>query len=678
MPFAGDAAAAALALRSLAAIDLEPGDELLAVDNSSKQTLAAIAPRGAFVRVIPATAERSSYYARNVGALAAANNWLLFLDSDCVPVSDILDRFFEVPIETDAGAIAGEVAADPGQRSLFARYHADRGHLDQRRNLEAASRPFAVTANLLVRVAAWRSVGGFLEGVRSGGDTELSWRLQDAGWRLGYRPRARAVHRHRESLRSFGRVSLRYAAGRAWLRRRYPRATESEGSFLSAGRALLAALRWALTGDFERAEFRAVDALVIVLGRVGTMLANRSPRPPRRDPPAQVLVLTDTFPELSETFIGAELTALERHGELCRVEADRRARRQDLVAARVHRVSYREDDTPPIKLAALAWLVTRHPVRCSRDWRARPRWRGDTEVTPLRVIAPVAWRLHRGGEHHLHVHFAAGAALTAMRVSALLKRPYSVTAHAYDIFQRPRHLGEKLTRAAFVTTGCQYNVERLKELVPEVNVHEVVMGVDAEQLRRRRPYPGRRKVLAVGRLVEKKGFRHLIDAVARLEPISPVEALEIVGDGPLRAALTAQVRDLGLEKKVIFRGALHHDGVREAMESADVLVMPCVVAADGDRDSMPVVVKEALALELPVVASDEVGLPELIRPAWGRLVAPGDPVGLAAAIAAILGMEVHARVAMGRAGRRHVTDHCDVHQEAAKLARLIAQSTSIR
>jgi colanic acid/amylovoran biosynthesis glycosyltransferase len=104
--------------------------------------------------------------------------------------------------------------------------------------------------------------------------------------------------------------------------------------------------------------------------------------------------------------------------------------------------------------------------------------------------------------------------------------------------------------------------------------------------------------------------------------------------------------------------------------------MPCVVAPDGDRDSMPVVVKEAMAMELMVVATDEVGLPECVRAPWGRLVPPGDPDALRAALEEVLALPVEERAAAGAAGRAWVLEHADVQRETARLAALIAQVAS--
>jgi glycosyltransferase involved in cell wall biosynthesis len=287
-------------------------------------------------------------------------------------------------------------------------------------------------------------------------------------------------------------------------------------------------------------------------------------------------------------------------------------------------------------------------------------------VRPLRVLAGPARRILERGDEHLHAHFAAGAALDALRLARLTGRPYSVTAHAYDIFAEPRNLREKLERAALVFTGCDYNVVRLRELAPAARVHEVVMGVDAGAVRRTRPLHGGRRVLAVGRLVEKKGFEVLVDAAAQLTDARA----QIIGDGPLRQALEERIARTGAPVELL--GARPPAQVLDAMQEADVLAMPCVVARDGDRDSMPVVVKEAMALELLVVASDEVGLPECVMAPWGFLAPPGDAAALAAALRAALALDDGERAAAGAAARAWVLANADVDAETATMASLIA------
>jgi glycosyltransferase involved in cell wall biosynthesis len=363
----------------------------------------------------------------------------------------------------------------------------------------------------------------------------------------------------------------------------------------------------------------------------------------------RVVVLLDRFPVLTQTFVVNELLALRVAGHDVRVEALERGDGPSPAEVPTH---YREPGD-------LLWLLARHPLRCARDLVLRLRLRREEWVRPLRELAPVVRRLR--DREHIHVHFAAGAALDALRIAALTGAPYSVAAHAWDIWLAPRNLPIKLERAAFVTTGCEYNARHLREIAPRASVHVIVMGVDGERFRRRTPLPGGRTVLGVGRLVEKKGFRDLARAADGLDA-----RVRIVGDGPLRAELSP----------VELAGALDPDGVRVELEHADVLAMPCVIALDGDRDSMPVVVKEAMAMELMVVATTAVGLPECVREPWGRLVAPGDPEALRAALEEVLALSPDERACAGAAGRVWVLENADVHRETARLAQLISDVAS--
>ena len=380
----------------------------------------------------------------------------------------------------------------------------------------------------------------------------------------------------------------------------------------------------------------------------------------------RIVVATDRFPELSETFITAEIEALRALGHDVRVEAWTRASRPQ--AGVTVEATYLEDDDRASRLRALAWLVARHPARALRDLLERRRWRREEEVRPLRSLAAAARRLARGDEQHVHVHFAAEAALDWMRIARIAGVPYSVTAHAYEIFTSPANLREKLERAAFATTGCEYNVRELRARAPDAEVHEIVMGVDGERLKRTKPYrDGPASLLAVGRLVEKKGFSYLAEAAKAL----PDVRFSVVGAGPLEDELRAA-------GSLELLGPRQPEEVRALLEDATLLAMPCVVASDGDRDSMPVVVKEALAMEVPVVASDEVGLPELVRPEWGRLVPPGDAAALADAIRELLALPHAERAAMGRAGRAHVLELASVRRETEKLAGLIEGAAAAR
>lgn len=383
----------------------------------------------------------------------------------------------------------------------------------------------------------------------------------------------------------------------------------------------------------------------------------------------RVLFVLDQWPELSETFVVNELQALRRQGHEVRVQASRRAPHPNPEAPGDVDVRLLGDP----RLRDLLWLAARRPRACTADLLRRRRWRREEWVRPLRALAGPARRIVEGSDEHLHAHFAAGAALDALRLSALTGRPFSVTAHAYDIFATPRNLVEKLERAGAVFSGCEYNVVRLRELAPRADVHRIVMGVDASAFPpHHAPRPAGRAILAVGRLVEKKGFDILVDAANRLSGVS----VRIIGDGPLRGALAEQIAATAAPVELL--GSRPPAEVLAEMARADVLAMPCVVARDGDRDSMPVVVKEAMALGALVVASKEVGLPECVLAPWGFLAAPGDPQALAAALRAALDLGPDERRRAGEAARAWVREHADVDRETAAMAAVMRRLVSSR
>lgn len=290
VPFGSDAEGAARLAESLQRIELRPDDEIVVADNSVEGSF----PEGSGVRVVRATRERSSYYARNSGAAAAQDGerrplpdppddpdaresrigrWLVFIDADTVPAHDLLDAYFDPSPGDTVGALAGAVVSDPAQTHFLARYAADRGFLDQESGVHTAE-DAAATANLAVRREAFEEIGGFEEGIRSGGDVDFCRRLVAAGWSIERRPSAVVTHLHRESLPDLLGTVARYASGARWLNERYPGSAEQwpvVPGLIGATRDVasnLARLR------FEEAAFRGLDGIGLVAHAVGYRRSN--------------------------------------------------------------------------------------------------------------------------------------------------------------------------------------------------------------------------------------------------------------------------------------------------------------------------------------------------------------------------------------------------------------------
>ena len=396
------------------------------------------------------------------------------------------------------------------------------------------------------------------------------------------------------------------------------------------------------------------------------MTSSQHPRPER------VLYVLKRYPRLSETFIVRELLGLEAAGVTIGVEA--------LLAA--------EPGTHHLEVSAVEATVRylpRHPrpsvglvaahgrllVRRPAVWWAlasTARRRGGRAWRRFLQAGLVADRARREHYHHIHAHFATAAAEVARDASALSGVPFTVTAHAKDIFHEDNAplVAERVAGAAAVVTVSRYNVEHLGRSLPGTPVAFVPNGMSIPSASA--PTPNG-PVLCVARLVPKKGIDLLIEAVARTA--RPVR-LEIVGDGPCRAELEALAERLGISHRVTFLGARTSDEVDAAYRRCSMMVLPCRVAPDGDRDGMPTVLVEAMGRALPVVSCDIVGIGELIEHGvTGLLAAPEDPQAIAEAIDRLTADGEEAAV-LGIAARLRVIQEFEPERTAAALMTVFA------
>lgn len=302
------------------------------------------------------------------------------------------------------------------------------------------------------------------------------------------------------------------------------------------------------------------------------------------------------------------------------------------------------------------------------------RWRSlETAGEALwAVLAGVylAKRIQAEGVAHIHAPWADGPATAAWVASELSGIPFSFAAHAQDIFPPDGALTEKLQAAAWVRTVSRFNRDYLAGLCPPTakKILNIPVGVPLPALDPTPPKraPGPFRLLSVGRLVDKKGYPVLLAACRLLEEQGLAVRLTLAGDGPRRRALERQAHALGLQ--VTFLGHVPHREVPRLYREADLFILPCRVDSRGDRDATPTVLKEALALEVPVVSTSVSGVPELVIPGeTGWLVPPEDPAALAAAIREALADPAEAR-RRAKAGRELVAREFNARVNYARLA----------
>lgn len=273
---------------------------------------------------------------------------------------------------------------------------------------------------------------------------------------------------------------------------------------------------------------------------------------------------------------------------------------------------------------------------------------------------------------HLHAHFATSAASVARLAARLAEIPYTITAHAKDIFHesvQPDDLSRKLSDAAAVITVSDYNEQYLREMYGSAarNVQRIYNGLSLDEFPFQPPSDRPAMIVSVGRLVEKKGFDDLIEACAILASRNLEFKCQLIGGGDLEESLRAQVERLNLQSRVELLGPRPQSEVRRRIHESAVLAAPCVVGNDGNRDGLPTVLLEAMALGTPCISTGVTGIPEIIHhERTGLLVPQHDPTALADAIERLLA-DAELRLRLADRARAVIETDFDIHRNSARL-----------
>ena len=400
--------------------------------------------------------------------------------------------------------------------------------------------------------------------------------------------------------------------------------------------------------------------------------------------PPNVAVLVKGYPRLSETFIAQEILALERLGLPLQIVSLRHP-----TDGRVHALHeavgspvwylpeylYQE---PVRVLRALGRVIARRQFwRLLRLWlhdfvrdptANRGRRLGQAWVLAAELPAAVDW---------LHVHFLHTPCSVARYAAMLRDLPFSISAHAKDVWTIPDwEKREKLAAARWLVTCSRMNLDHLRGLAPTADLELIHHGLEASRFPAVARAPGGDGsdpdrpvgIVCVARAVEKKGLDTLVEALARL-PAELSWRLEHIGGGPLSPTLKVRAKELGIAARVRWVCAGTQDEVIAALRRADLFCLAARVAPDGDRDGVPNVIMEAMSQELPVVATRAGAIDEVVATGTtGLLIEPDDPGALAEALAAMI-RSPQQRLVMGREGRRRILAEFAFEDGIARLAR---------
>jgi len=404
-----------------------------------------------------------------------------------------------------------------------------------------------------------------------------------------------------------------------------------------------------------------------------------------KKPEFKVCYFLKRYPRLSETFVVNEIQALQDQGIDVTVLAQRSSG-EELIHKKTADLKVPIYYTPPVNLisneaSSIKFLetLTANPCLIERETLSGALSKADYRA--LIESAMIAPFIQKMGIDLIHAHFATWATTIASYVSKLTGIPYSFTAHAKDIYHESvnkKALAEKIAQARFVITVSDFNKRYLDEcLKSEEKIGRVIRlynGIDLEEFQdsKEKKEPG--LIVAVGRLVQKKGFEDLIQACNILNKKGSAFRCLIIGEGEERNALEKKIAEFSLTKKVSLMGAMPQEEVKTILRKASIFALPCIIGKDGNRDGLPTVLLEAMALGVPVISTTVTGIPEIIdHGKSGFLVSPGDPLGLAKGIEQILS-DLAFQEHMQREGRAKAEEVFDIKKNVLTLKRIFTES----
>ena len=388
-----------------------------------------------------------------------------------------------------------------------------------------------------------------------------------------------------------------------------------------------------------------------------------------------ILYVLDDFPKLSETFVLNELVELIKRGVNVEILALRnpleKLINEDVVYYNLFDKTNYFRLPPPSELKfgyGFSPVFYNYMLKTLRNYHDKTTFK---HMVRLSYYIPFYRNIDL-----IHSHFAYEAAVTGMQMSRILDRPFTFTAHAYEIFSQPSYSKDRLKMLADsaekIITPSVFNKNHIiRETDCVTDKIEIVRAtIFPEKFNKKEPLntaQGKIKIIAVGRLVEKKGFEYLIKAMKTVVKRNSSVFLNIIGEGKLKKELIELSNNLGLADRINFLGARSNEECMDELATSTIAVLPCVVAENGDMDVCPLTLQEAMAMEIPVVSTTVGSIPELIEDGKeGLLIPERNETALTQAIIKLID-NPSLREEMGKRGREKILREFNIKTQVDKL-----------
>lgn len=361
----------------------------------------------------------------------------------------------------------------------------------------------------------------------------------------------------------------------------------------------------------------------------------------------KIIYVIPTFPVASETFITTEMKALTSCGH--QVQGVCFERRSEACQVGDEAIQRSMIDIRDIKTTSLISLIFK-VFFCLRKsgWRAIRFAFSQQGIRPRSLLLQglkLAYITDKTGGEHVHAHFALSSTATAIVAARLLGLTISFTSHGSDVYKSPSDLALKLQNADFSIAVCKRMQTDFKNFSPMAKIYNVPCGIDLAffdihnksssypplSVKQDRP----KKLLYLGRISETKGVLHLIQALAKL-PKHLRPSIDIAGDGPMKLESEQMVDDFGITDSVSFLGSVKRSWVQKNASNYAAMVLPFCKVEGGIMDTGPLVIKEALALKLPLLTTDIMATGEIVDSNCAFISKSSDPDDLARTLLKLL------------------------------------------
>jgi glycosyltransferase involved in cell wall biosynthesis len=388
----------------------------------------------------------------------------------------------------------------------------------------------------------------------------------------------------------------------------------------------------------------------------------------------RIAILAPSFPKLTETFIRTEIDALQELGH-------------DVSVMTFHVYPLSHVNYPVIHIQSIKLdyvLLFKQLFKFTKQQRqhiynAIQFVKDQHSLSKLSLLYhsfKLAFKLRQQGIEHIHAHFAQHTCAHAIVAAKIINIPCSFVAHGHDLYVAPFDIALKLQHSDLAVAVCQDMLIDLQAYYPG-NIQLLHCGVNTDKFL---PPPNLNvlphltsaasatlRMVFVGRLIEQKGLTYLINALSLL-PTEIVFELAVIGDGELKKQLEAQVKALNLTREIIFVGEQDSQWLSAHLANFDVLVAPFCRASSGSVDTGPLVLKEAMAVSLPVITTDLMGCKEIVVEGTGFIVKQKSSQALADIIQYFNQLTDEQRKQIGRDARTHIEQHFDSVRQTKQLS----------